>query len=121
MVISLNNVFSPLRRNESQLKSKRCRRLFMKRQWPSSAKVVVVVSRLSSSSTSTSSPAPFIPRRTLLLVAAYDRNIFLAGRNIPGLTILKSSQVNAYEVMRVEYLLITRSGLGALEEVFGRS
>jgi large subunit ribosomal protein L4 len=55
--------------------------------------------------------------KTLLLVGSYDENLFLAGRNIRGLSIIKSSQVNAYQVLEAEYLLITKSGLGRLEEV----
>ena len=60
-------------------------------------------------------------QKTLLLVGTYDEKLFLAGRNIRGLSIIKSSQVNAYQVIAAENLLITKSGLGMLEEVLGDS
>jgi len=58
--------------------------------------------------------------KVLLLVSEYDRNLFLSGRNIPGLNILKASNVNAYDVLWADYLVVTKAGIDVLREVFGR-
>lgn len=41
-----------------------------------------------------------------------DRTIWRSARNIPGLKVMKASQLNAYEILRCNKLLITRSELG---------
>jgi large subunit ribosomal protein L4 len=45
-------------------------------------------------------------REVLLLTAEYDENLFLSGRNIPGLTMKQFRDVTAYEVLRHSLVLI---------------
>jgi large subunit ribosomal protein L4 len=45
-------------------------------------------------------------RNLLLLTAGYDENLFLSGRNIPGLTLKQFKDVTAYEVLRHSLVLI---------------
>jgi len=45
-----------------------------------------------------------------------DRNFVLAARNIPGLDLLPQQGANAYDMLRHEVLVLTRSAVKALEE-----
>lgn len=45
-------------------------------------------------------------REVLLLTAGYDENLFLSGRNIPGLTMKQFKDVTAYEVLRHSLVLV---------------
>jgi large subunit ribosomal protein L4 len=45
-------------------------------------------------------------REVLLLTAGYEENLFLSGRNVPGLTMKQFRDVTAYEVLRHSLVLI---------------
>lgn len=42
----------------------------------------------------------------LLITKKYDEKVYLAGRNIPNLTILPRDQVNTYEVLKAEKIYV---------------
>lgn len=46
--------------------------------------------------------------------AAIDRNVYLSGRNIPGVTVSPVSDLNALNVLRPRKLVLTRDALDAL-------
>lgn len=50
-----------------------------------------------------------LQKKTLLVTPKYDQKIYLAGRNIPNLTILPKEQLNAYEVLKAEKILYANS------------
>jgi large subunit ribosomal protein L4 len=50
----------------------------------------------------------------LIGTVGYDKSIYLAARNIPGVQVAPVSQFNAYDVLRPKRLLLTRA---ALEEL----
>ncbi len=56
--------------------------------------------------------------KTLLLVAEYDRNLWLAGRNIPTLEIREASKASTYDVLNNQMLLIQKSAIPVIEEAF---
>jgi large subunit ribosomal protein L4 len=56
--------------------------------------------------------------KTLLLVAEYDQNLWLAGRNIPTLEIREASKASTYDVLNNQMLLIQKSALPVIEEAF---
>ena len=51
----------------------------------------------------------------LFLVDAFDETAVLAGRNIPGVEMIKAADVSLVEMMRYPTVVITRSGLAQLE------
>jgi large subunit ribosomal protein L4 len=51
---------------------------------------------------------------TVLVVAAADRNLALASRNVPGVELAASEALNTYQVLKSDKLLFTR---GAFEKV----
>lgn len=54
--------------------------------------------------------------RTLVAVDEVSRNILLASRNVPYVELKKANDINCYDVLSAEYLLITRKGLDRLEQ-----
>jgi len=56
--------------------------------------------------------------KTLLLVPKYDNTLWLAGRNIPNLSILEASKVSTYDLLNNQMLLIQKSALPVIEETF---
>jgi large subunit ribosomal protein L4 len=56
--------------------------------------------------------------KTLLLVPAYDKNLWLAGRNIPTLEIREAAQASTYDVLNNQMLLIQKSALPVIEQTF---
>jgi len=58
-------------------------------------------------------------KRVLFLDEGKDKNPYLASRNIPGVAVKRARLVNAYDVLKAEYVVITVAGLRELEEVYG--
>lgn len=56
-------------------------------------------------------------RPALVVVDQHDKNLALAGRNIPGLRVMLASHLNAYEVLRCRHLILTQA---ALEKIRSR-
>jgi large subunit ribosomal protein L4 len=57
-------------------------------------------------------------KRTLLVLAQADENVVRSCRNLPKLRTILASQVNPYELMACEALLLTQDGLDRMKEVF---
>lgn len=55
-----------------------------------------------------------ISRSCLLALDAPNRELYLSGRNIPGLTIRAAAELNAYEVATRRTLLVTAEAMDAL-------
>ena len=49
----------------------------------------------------------------LFTVPGYDVNIYKSGRNIPGLTVLPVSDINALEILKPRQVVMTRAALDA--------
>jgi large subunit ribosomal protein L4 len=56
--------------------------------------------------------------RSLLIVDAYDENIFKSGRNIPGLALRTANSIHAYDILNSDHVIFTASALQKLEEAF---
>jgi large subunit ribosomal protein L4 len=59
-------------------------------------------------------------KRVLFVTEAWNDAVYRSMRNIPGVEIAVSRNVNAYGVLRAEVLLLTREGLSSLEGVFAQ-
>jgi len=60
-------------------------------------------------------------KETLLLVSSFDQNVFKSGRNLPYLTMRAAKDINCYEVLRCEHLVVLQSAVSQLKEVWGES
>jgi large subunit ribosomal protein L4 len=58
--------------------------------------------------------------KTLLLVPTYDRNLWLACRNIPTVRVMEASKVSTYDILNNQMLLIQKSALPVIEQTFTR-
>jgi large subunit ribosomal protein L4 len=56
--------------------------------------------------------------KTLLMVPAYDRNLWLAARNIANLQIIEASNASTYDILNNQMLLIQKSALPVIEQTF---
>jgi large subunit ribosomal protein L4 len=54
--------------------------------------------------------------KTLLVDHKPADNLVLSGRNIPGLKVVDSTQVNVYDVLDCQTVLVSQEGLTKLEE-----
>lgn len=55
-------------------------------------------------------------KRTLMVVADKDNNIYLSGRNIPKTEIMQINNLNTYAIMKANFLLFSESSIKAINE-----
>ena len=53
---------------------------------------------------------------TLVATAALDRNVYKSARNIPRVSVLPVSDLNAYSVLSPRHVLATKDALDAIKE-----
>ncbi len=58
-------------------------------------------------------------RHTLLVLGREGDNIYLSARNIKGVRVLRSNELNAYTILWADNLVFTQKALTGAEEVFG--
>jgi large subunit ribosomal protein L4 len=59
-------------------------------------------------------------RKVLVVTQKTDTNLLLSCRNLPRTEVSNTGELNAYEIMRADAVVFTRSALTALGEVLGR-
>lgn len=57
-----------------------------------------------------------ITGRSLFVTADTDKNLYLSGRNIPGNTVMRATDINTYEVMKAGKLIITEKAVASIQE-----
>jgi large subunit ribosomal protein L4 len=58
-------------------------------------------------------------QKTLLVLPASDRNILLAGRNIPNARITTADKINTYDVMNADKVIFLESSIVKVETLLG--
>ncbi len=58
-------------------------------------------------------------RHTLLVLPTGDNNIYRSARNLKGVRVLRSNELNAYTILWADNLVFTQKALSGAEEVFG--
>ena len=58
-------------------------------------------------------------RHTLLVLDSEGDNVYLSARNIKGIRVLRSNELNAYTILWADNLVFTQKALSGAEEVFG--
>ncbi len=59
-------------------------------------------------------------KKTLLILAEADKNVYLSGRNIPKTKIATADMVNTYDLMHADRLLISEPALSILETLLNK-
>jgi len=114
-------VFGPKPRDFSKKVSKKTRALSLRKALSERIKLgdVVIVDDLKLSSPKTKSFVSVIDalelNGTTLIVAAADKNLTLASRNIVGVTLTTGDSLNTYDVLRPDKLLFTKSAFETVE------
>lgn len=57
--------------------------------------------------------------KVLVVAAESDVNVVRSCRNIAGVEVLPANEVNAYQVLRADDIVVMKSALSRMEEVFG--
>lgn len=57
-----------------------------------------------------------ISGRSLFVTPEVQKNVVLSGRNIPGNTVMRASDLNTYEVMKAGKLIITENSIAKIQE-----
>ncbi|XWN34998.1 MAG: 50S ribosomal protein L4 [Roseivirga sp.] len=55
-------------------------------------------------------------QKTLLILPGVDKNIVLASRNIPGTQVTVADQINTYDLLHAQRLLISESALASIHQ-----
>ncbi|TAE40476.1 MAG: 50S ribosomal protein L4 [Runella slithyformis] len=56
-------------------------------------------------------------KKTLLILSSYDKNVYLSGRNIPKVNVSIADDVNTYDLINAEVLLISEGAVSKLENL----
>jgi large subunit ribosomal protein L4 len=57
-------------------------------------------------------------RKTLLVTAEHDSNVYLSGRNIPYASTTIAKDLNPYAVMKAGSIILTENSVGKIKELF---
>jgi large subunit ribosomal protein L4 len=118
-------VFGPTPRSYGYKLPKKVRRLAIKSAL--SSKVldnnVIVLDQLSLAQPKTKEFAAIlknlnVDRKALIVTSAFDDNVALSARNIPGVKFLTAEGLNVLDVMVYDKLIITKDAVSKVEEVF---
>ncbi len=56
----------------------------------------------------------------LLLVKDENKNLTLAARNIPSVKVLRTGNINVYDLLKYSFLITTQDAVNAMQEVYGK-
>jgi len=58
--------------------------------------------------------------KTLLVLPAYDKNVYLSSRNLKKAKVIVASDLNTYDVLNATKLLLTTDSVKTLEEALAK-
>lgn len=59
-------------------------------------------------------------KKTLVVVAGADKNLYLSGRNLPKAKVAAAADLNTYGVLNAGVMVVTESALAKIEEVLAK-
>jgi large subunit ribosomal protein L4 len=54
-------------------------------------------------------------KKTLLVLPAVDKNVVLSGRNLPKTKIMVATDLNTYEVLNADYMIVSEGAINVIE------
>jgi len=60
----------------------------------------------------------FETKKTLIVVAEPNENVYKSARNIPGVAVVPVNNINVYDILKYENLMITKDAVSKIEEVY---
>ncbi|MFA5074439.1 MAG: 50S ribosomal protein L4 [Nitrospirota bacterium] len=61
-----------------------------------------------------------VQENALVVIAAENKNLTLAARNVSSAKIIRIENINIYDVLKYQYLIMTPDTLNAMQEVYGK-
>jgi large subunit ribosomal protein L4 len=56
----------------------------------------------------------------VVLISGDNRNLQLAARNIPSIKVLRTNNINVYDLLKYRHLITTQDALNAIQEAYGK-
>lgn len=118
-------VFAPKPRDYSYVLNKKVKRLALKSVL--SAKVaegkLIVVDAIKMDAIKTADFRKFlnavnVDSKAVVVTPAVDTVVVKSARNIPGIVTTPAAQLNVYDIVNAQYLVVDRSALATIEEVY---
>lgn len=60
----------------------------------------------------------FEAKKTLIITAEVNENVYKSARNIEGVTVMPVNNINVYDLLKFEKLIITKDAVSKIEEVY---
>lgn len=60
----------------------------------------------------------FEVKKALIVTAESNENVYKSARNIPGVTVVPVNNINVYDLLKYEKLIITKDAVSKIEEVY---
>ena len=60
----------------------------------------------------------FEAKKTLIITAGVNENLFKSARNIEGVTVMPVNNINVYDLLNCKTLMITKEAVNKIEEVY---
>ena len=60
----------------------------------------------------------FEAKKTLIVVAESNENVYKSARNIPGVAVVPVNNINVYDILKYENLMITKDAVSKIEDVY---
>jgi len=60
----------------------------------------------------------FETKKTLIVVAESNENVYKSARNIPEVAVVPVNNINVYDILKYENLMITKDAVSKIEEVY---
>jgi large subunit ribosomal protein L4 len=57
-------------------------------------------------------------RKTLIVTAQNDQNVYLSSRNLKGFKVAEAGNLNTYDLLNADTLLLTEESLKTLEQLY---
>jgi len=61
-----------------------------------------------------------VQENALVLIKAENKNLTLAARNIPSVKVIRTDNINVYDLLKYRFLIATQDALNAMQEVYGK-
>ncbi len=59
-----------------------------------------------------------VNKKAMLVTAGSDLNVYKSARNIPGVKSIEANNLNVYDILKYDYLVLTSKAVERIEEVF---
>ncbi len=117
--------FAPKPRTYSYTLNKKLRRLALKSALSAKAgeQKIIVVDGISFDEPKTKAFDKFLDavgagKKALVVTAGIEKNVYLSGRNLPGVKTTMARLINTYDVVKYDALVLDKASLAVIEEVF---